>query len=151
GSQSRGTQSRGTQSRGTQSCGTQSCGTRGILAVWVTAALGLGVWLLLAHLAEQRLDVLAWPLGGVVGAVALRVAGRGDWTLGLWAAAGALALVAGSVWPLPAVASGWTGEDRLNNLRTAYGSFNNNYLYLIFGMLTAYRYASRQFPRPPGM
>ncbi len=131
--------------------GSQSRGTRGILAVWVTAALGLGVWLLIAHLTQQRFDVLAWPLGGAVGAVALRVAGRGDWKLGVWAALGALALVAGAVWPLPEVAFGWIGPDRIRNIRTAYGSFNNNYLYLAFGMLTAYRYASRKFPRPPGM
>lgn len=124
---------------------------RGVLAVWMTAALGLALWLWLAHETHRRLDVLAWPLGGMVGAVALRVAGRGDWKLGLWAAAGACALVAGSVWPLPVAAHGWTGEDRLRNLSTAYGTFNNNYLYLLFGMLTAYRYASRRFARPPGM
>lgn len=124
---------------------------RGVIAVWVAAAAGLALWLWLAHHYERRLDALSWPLGGAVGAVALRVAGRGDWKLGLWAAFGAFALVAASVWPLPAVASGWTGEDRLRNLGTAYGTFNNNYLYLLFGMLTAYRYASRKFARPPGM
>ncbi len=142
----------GSQSRGTPS--RERAGSRrvvGVLAVWIAAAIGLGVWLLLAHFTGRRLDVLAWPLGGAVGAVAFRVAGRGDWTLGLWAAAGAFALVAGSVWPLPEIASGWTGEDRLRNLSTAYGTFNNNYLYLLFGMLTAYRYASRRFARPPGM
>ncbi len=124
---------------------------RGVIAVWIAAAAGLALWLWLAHHYERRLDALSWPLGGAVGAVALRVAGRGDWKLGLWAAFGAFALVAASVWPLPAVASGWTGEDRLRNLGTAYGTFNNNYLYLLFGMLTAYRYASRKFARPPGM
>lgn len=124
---------------------------RGIAAVWVSTAVGLGVWLLLAHLTGSRLDMLAWPLGGAVGVAALRASGRGDAVLGAWAAVGALALVAASVWPLPAVASGWTGPDRINNLRTAYGTFNNNYLYLIFGMLTAYRYASRRFARPPGL
>lgn len=124
---------------------------RGIAAVWVSAAVGLGVWFLLAHLTESRLDMLAWPLGGLVGVAALRASGRGDAVLGMWAAVGAFALVAASVWPLPAVASGWTGPDRLNNLRTAYGTFNNNYLYLLFGMVTAYRYASRKFARPPGL
>lgn len=123
----------------------------GVLAVWVSGGAGLAVWLGLAHLTHRRLDVLAWPLGGAVGAAALRVAGRGDWKLGVWAAVGAFALVAASVWPLPEVASGWTGNDRLRNLSTAYGTFNNNYLYLLFGMLTAYRYASRKFARPPGM
>lgn len=123
----------------------------GVIAVWVAAALGLGLWLLLAHLTHRRLDVLAWPLGGAVGAVAFRVTGQGDWKLGLWAAAGALALVAGSVWPLPEVAHGWSGTARYANLRTTYGSLNNNYLYPLFGMLTAYRYASRRFARPPGM
>ena len=94
----------------------------------------------------QAVDEHAHAVG-----VALRVAGRGDWKLGLWAAFGAFCLVAGSVWPLPEIAHGWTGEDRVRNLSTAYGTFNNNYLYLIFGMLTAYRYTSRRFPRPPGM
>lgn len=124
---------------------------RGIAAVWISAAIGLGVWLGLAHLTHSRLDMLAWPLGGLVGVAALRSRGRGDAVLGAWAAVGAFALVAASVWPLPAVASGWTGPDRINNLRTAYGTFNNNYLYLLFGMLTAYRYASRKFARPPGL
>ncbi len=142
----------GSESRGTPlRARAESRRVVGVLAVWIAAALGLGLWLLLAHFTHRRLDVLAWPLGGAVGAVAFRVVGRGDWKLGLWAAAGALALVAGSVWPLPEVAHGWGGTARYANLRTTYGSFNNNYLYPLFGMLTAYRYASRRFARPPGM
>ncbi len=113
--------------------------------------VGLGVWLLLAHLTSRRLDSLVWPLGAFVGSVALRVAGRGDWRLGLCAVAATLAAIAGSVWPLPEVSSGWVGADRISAIRTAYGTYNNNYLWMLFGALASYRFASRAFVRPPGM
>ncbi|GIK20447.1 MAG: hypothetical protein AMXMBFR77_22910 [Phycisphaerales bacterium] len=123
----------------------------GMVSAWAAAVVGLGVWLLLAHLTSRRLDSLVWPLGAFVGSVALRVAGRGDWRLGLCAVAATLAAIAGSVWPLPEVSSGWVGADRISAIRTAYGTYNNNYLWMLFGALASYRFASRAFVRPPGM
>lgn len=124
---------------------------RGVAAAWIAAAGCLVGWLALARLTGLRLDILVWPLGGLVGVAAVRVARRGDWRLGLWAAAATLALAAATVWPLPEVANGWVGADRLAAIRDAYASPNNNYVWLLFGMLLAYRYASRRFVRPPGM
>lgn len=123
----------------------------GILAAFVAAAACLALWLWLAHLTHRRLDLLTWPLGIVVGAAALRGSGRGDWRLGLWAALALVLMVAGSMWPMPEIANGWVGRDRFLAMRDAYGSFNNNYVYLLFGMLAAYRYGSRRFLKPPGM
>jgi omega-hydroxy-beta-dihydromenaquinone-9 sulfotransferase len=124
---------------------------RGMVAAPLAAGVGVLLWLWLAGRSGERLDLLAWPLGGAVGVAALRAAGRGGAGLGLWAAGWALAMVLAVVWPLPEVAHGWTGPDRLNNLRTSYGTFNNNYVYALLGLLTAYRYASRRFARPPGV
>jgi hypothetical protein len=123
----------------------------GVAAAWLTAAACFALWLGLAQLTGLRWDFLVWPFGGVVGVAALRVAGRGDWKLGLWAAAAALAMVLGSIWPLPSIANGWTGPNRIVAIRDAYGSPNNNYVWLAFGLLSAYRYASRKFLKPPGM
>ncbi|HZW10401.1 MAG TPA: sulfotransferase [Phycisphaerales bacterium] len=123
----------------------------GIVGAWLAAGACLTLWLGLARVTGLRWDILVWPLGGLVGVAALRVAGRGDWKLGLWSAAAALAMVLGSIWPLPAVANDWTGPDRVVAIRNAYGSPNNNYVWIAFGLLSAYRYASRKFLKPPGM
>lgn len=124
---------------------------RGMIAAACAAVVSLGLWLGLARLTGLRWDLLAWPLGGVIGAAALRVAGRGDWRLGLWAALMSLLMVAASIWPLPEAANHWVGRDRMNAIGNAYGSANNNYVWIAFGMLSAYRYASRKFLKPPGM
>ncbi|MBK7405566.1 MAG: sulfotransferase [Phycisphaerales bacterium] len=123
----------------------------GVLGALLGAAACLAVWLWLAHLTHRRLDLLTWPLGVVVGRAALRGSGRGDWKLGLCAAIAVGAMVLASVWPLPEIANGWVGPDRFHAMRDAYGSFNNNYVYMLFGMLAAYRYGSRRFLKPPGM
>lgn len=122
-----------------------------VVAMWVMALVCLGAWLGLAHVSHSRLDFLAWPLGGVIGAVGLRLAGRGSPTVGLWAVLATLGMVLGSIWPMPEVAQGWVGPDRLANLRTAWGGFNNNYIWVLFGLLSAWRYGTRTFARPPGM
>jgi len=79
------------------------------------------------------------------------VAGRGDWRLGVCAVCATLAAYAASVWFLPQVASGWVGADRLSNIRTEFGGVNNTSMWMLFGLLAAYRFASRAFVRPPGM
>ncbi len=122
-----------------------------VVAMWGVALGCLGVWLGLAHVSHSRLDFLAWPLGGVIGAAGLRLAGRGSRAVGLWAVLATLGMVLGSIWPMPEVAQGWVGADRLANLRTAWGGFNNNYIWVLFGLLSAWRYGTRTFARPPGM
>jgi len=124
---------------------------RAVVAAAGAAVVSLAFWLGLARLTGLRWDLLAWPLGGVIGAATLRVARRGDWKLGLSAAIITLLMVAASVWPLPEAANHWVGRDRINAIGNAYGSPNNNYVWITFGMLSAYRYASRKFLRPPGM
>ncbi len=124
---------------------------RGALAAVVGASAALGVWFIAAHATGNRFDSLAWPVGAMAGSAAVKVAGRGDWRLGVSAVVATLAAYAASVWFLPQVASGWVGADRLSNIRTEFGGVNNTWMWMLFGLLAAYRFASRAFVRPPGM
>ena len=83
--------------------------------------------------------------------------GRGTPRLGVWAACCFVGMVAASVWPLPYIEnrelydSGvWTVADRLANIRSSYLNITSNWLYIVFGVFAAYRFASRRHLRPPG-
>lgn len=123
-------------------------------AAWLVAPLVAATcfagWLLLAHVTENRLDTLIWPIGALIGMATIRVAGRGSLGLGLWTAGLFLGVVGLSVWPMPEVTKGWTGVDRAKSLANAWGQVNNNYVWVLFGVLTAWRYGSREHVRPPG-
>ncbi|MCW5776999.1 MAG: sulfotransferase [Phycisphaeraceae bacterium] len=141
------------ESRGGNGAGVRVAPRRmlGVIGGVIGAAAGLSVWFLAAHYTENRLDSLAWPVGAIAGSLAVRLAGRGDWRLGVWAAVATMVAYAASVWFLPEVASGWTGQDRLRNIRTEFGGLHGAYLWMLFGLLASYRFASRAFVRPPGM
>jgi hypothetical protein len=116
----------------------------------LAAAACLGLWFAVAHWQHNRLDTLVWVWGTLIGYAAVRVAGRGTGALGLWAAGWFLAIIGVSVWYLPEVAEGWRGIDRIKSIGQAYGSANNNYVWIAFGALAAWRFASRRHVRPPG-
>lgn len=121
-------------------------------AWWVAlgTALGLiGPWLFVIWVFKDRLDALVWPIGAVIGWAAIRTAGVGSRKLGVYCAiltALALAAVTG---PATTLAYGWTGPDYWRNIRGAYDDLPT-WLMVIFGVVTAYRFASRTQVKPPG-
>lgn len=124
-------------------------------AAWVAApvvAAGcLAAWLGIGWATGERYDTLAWLWGGVIGWSSLRVAGRGSSGLGWWCAGWVLVVVGAAVWPMPEVSAGWTGVDRVKNIRTAYLTKPTSvHVALVFGVLTAYRLGSRRQAGPPG-
>ncbi len=121
------------------------------IAVPMIAAACFGVWMGIAHLLGNRLDFFVWVWGTLIGMFAIRIARRGSVGLGLWCSGWFLVLVAASVYPLPAVAEGWFGPDRWNNIRSTYGgSINNNHIFIVLGTLAAWRYGSRTHTAPRG-
>lgn len=127
---------------------------RPTLAGWIAApvasAVCLGAWLMFAALLSNRLDTFVWVWGFVIGVTSAFAGGRGSAWLGLWAAFWFLAMIAASIYPLPDLAHGWDGVHRWRNVRTAYGSVNGNYLWIVLGLLTAWRCGSRRLVRAPG-
>ncbi|MEM7628432.1 MAG: sulfotransferase [Planctomycetota bacterium] len=122
----------------------------GWLASPLAAAVCLALWLGLAWQLGDRLDTFVWVWGVLIGLVTVHAGGRGTNRLGLWAAAWFLVAVGASVIPLPEIANGWTGRDRWLAINDAYGSFNNTYVWILLGTLSAWRAGSRAMIRPPG-
>lgn len=120
------------------------------IATPIVAAACLAAWLGVAHASGNRFDTFVWVWGTVIGYAAIRIAGRGTAWLGAWAALWFLVLVGASIYPLPELANGWVGVDRVKAIRTAYGTPNSNYTWIALGALAAWRYASRRHVKPPG-
>jgi hypothetical protein len=126
-----------------------------LTAPLVTAAFALALWLLVALLTHDRMDWLAWPLGVAVGLSALTAAGRGTPRLGAWALALTIAAIALAAYPATWLAD-YSGRRPVPWdhvwLSTRRGVLaTNNLLWLGLGLMTAYRYASREHVRPPGL
>lgn len=126
---------------------------RQTLAWWVapvTAVLLWGAWLFIAWAASNRLDTLVWPVGAIIGWVTIKTAGIGTRRLGVYCAVlTALTLVA-VTGPATTLAYGWTGKDYWKNIYEAFDDITS-WLYLVFGVITAYRFASRTQVKPPGL
>lgn len=121
----------------------------------VAAAWCAALWLLAAYVGHSRLDWLVWPTGLVIGLTTLRSAGRGTTRLGAWAAM--LTLVVLLLIAFPAT---WIADYRDRDpvpwdhvwLSTRRGVLAmNNIFWVGLGVLTAFRYASREHVRPPGL
>lgn len=122
-----------------------------LLAAPLAACVCLAAWLGLAHQTGQRLDTTVWLWGWVIGLVTLRVERIGSPRVGAWCAAWTLALVAASIWPLPEVSAGWTGPDRIRNIRTAYlNKPTSVHVMIVLGVVTSWRLGSRRHASPPG-
>lgn len=123
---------------------------RAYLAAALVALASFAAWMGIAYVTSNRLDTLTWIWGTFIGYAAVRVAGRGTTRLGVWCAACFLLVVGASVWPLPEIQGGWTGADRLRNIRSSYLNITSNWLYVALGAVAAYRFGSRTHIRPPG-
>lgn len=122
-------------------------------AWWVALAstvLFIPVWLLAIWVFKSRLDALVWPLGAIVGWAAIRTAGVGSRRLGVYCAILTMLALAAVTGPATTLANGWTGPDYWKNIREAYDDLPT-WMMLAFGMITAYRFASRTQVKPPGL
>lgn len=112
------------------------------------------LWLAIAYLTRNRHDAFIWPVGVLVGLCMLRASGRGNARLGL--VAGSLTL---AVMILVSFPGTFLAEYRDRNptpwyhvwLSTRRGLLAwNNAAWVGLGVMTAFRFASRQHVRPPG-
>ncbi len=132
----------------------------GPTAALIAACFCFAAWLAIAATMHDRFDFLAWPTGVAIGLSALNGAGangkRGTTALGLWALALTLGVILAAA--LPAT---WLAVRNVFNpvnlshhvwLATRRGVLAwNNLLWIGLGLASAYRFASRQHLRPPGM
>lgn len=126
-----------------------------ILAAVTAAAWCLAVWLCVSYFAHNRMDWLLWPAGVIIGSTALQTARRGSVRLGLWAAALTLGVLVIGAYPATWL-SDYAGRDPVpwNHVwdSTRKGIFAmNTAAWIALSVMSAYRFASRQHVRPPGM
>ncbi|HVU63119.1 MAG TPA: sulfotransferase [Phycisphaerales bacterium] len=132
----------------------------GASAALVAAAFCFAAWILIAAVFRNRIDFLAWPTGVAIGLAALRGAGangkRGTLDLGLWALLLTLLVLLGAAYPATWLAV----RDRFSPINLPHHVWlatrrgvlaMNNIIWLLLGLTSAYRYASRQHIRPPGL
>jgi hypothetical protein len=127
---------------------------RGIAATWVAALVLGGFWLAWAAILGDRTDPLMWIFGVTIGLVAVRVARRGSLILGINAVAALAALLAACFGPVTLVA--YVPPHDPHRWSTAWGLVRdsataaNNLLFMVFGLVSAFRVATRVHVRPPG-
>ncbi len=97
---------------------------------------------------------MMWIFGIVLGLIAVRTAGRGSFRLGVSTVLAQLLLVTLTIVPVTYLAYGhtWESEQWMRAFRAARESMTamNNALFFIFGLVSAYRVATRIHVRPPG-
>ena len=128
---------------------------RGWAALLLTAILLGALWLPLAWVTGDRMDLLIWPAGLVIGMASVRAARVGSLALGIGAAGLTLGLYAAVVYPATwlAYGHGWNRPAYdswlaiRNSLLTRVGV---DHVALAIGMLTAFRVGTRKHLRPPG-
>lgn len=129
-------------------------------AALTAASFSFAAWMAIAAITQNRLDFLAWPVGVAIGLSALKSAGthnqRGTTTLGLWSLFLTLVVILAAAYPATwlAVRNVFSPENLTHHvwLATRRGVLAwNNIIWIVLGLTTAYRYASRQHVRPPGL
>lgn len=112
---------------------------------------------------RNRNDWLVWPIGAALGLATIRAARAGSTRLGLWAAALTLLAIPFNSIPVTLASDylqrpshhplppfmGWGWYHILKASRV--GAFSpGNVFWVLMGATTAFRYASRPYPHPPG-
>ncbi len=117
------------------------------------------VWLVSAYVFRYRFDWVVWPAGAVIGYVAVRAARAGSAWLGLGAVLATLAVFLIVAWPATYLAQYFGARNPHSLAEKAYHAWlatregmiaENNIPYLLLGLITAYRFASRKHVLPPG-
>jgi hypothetical protein len=132
----------------------------GPTAALVAAAFAFAAWIAIAATVKDRLDFLAWPTGVAIGLAALRSAGtsskKGTTALGLWALFLTLMVILSAAYPATWLAV----RDKFSPINLPHHVWlatrrgllaTNNFLWLGLGLASAYRFASREHVRPPGL
>ena len=131
-----------------------------VTAALIAACFSFAAWMAIAAIIQNRLDFLAWPVGVAIGLSALKSAGthnrRGTTALGLWSLLLTLIVILAAAYPATWLAVRTVfSPDNLSHhvwLATRRGVLAwNNIIWIVLGLTTAYRYASRQHVRPPGL
>lgn len=127
---------------------------RAMLATGAAALVLALFWLCWAATFHDRTDPLMWIFGIVLGLVAVRTAGRGSLALGLVTLASHAVLLAACLVPVtylayhqPADPTPW--HTAWSAVRTEMAA-TNNMLFVAFGLVSAFRVATRIHVRPPG-
>lgn len=130
----------------------------GLSGFGVAAQVGMwciALWLVAAHATGDRMDWLIWPTGVAVGLSALKVARKGSVRLGAWCACVTVLVVLVAAFPATWLADYPDVEPVPWEhvwLSTRRGvSATNNVVWMVLGVLSAYRFGSREHVRPPGM
>jgi hypothetical protein len=132
----------------------------GPTAALVAAGFCFAAWICIAAATKNRIDFLAWPTGVGIGLAALRGAGaqgkRGTTGLGIWSLLLTMAVILGAAYPATwlAVRERFSPVDLEYHVRLATRRgvlAMNNCIWLVLGLTSAYRYASRRHIRPPGL
>ena len=127
----------------------------GLVAALLAALWALSLWLLIAYFTANRFDALIWPTGIAIGLAALKSAKRGTLALGLWAGFLTFAVLLAVAYPVS-----WITEYRTRSpvpwdhvfLSAKNGLLAwNNVFWAFLGVVTAFRFASREHVRPPGL
>jgi len=135
---------------------THAPGVGAVAPVMVAVVVG-ACWVALASIFRDRFDWLIWPAGIAIGLGAIRAAGAGNWKLGLWAAAVTLSTHFAVAYPATYLSNNdyWKRDpvawrDIADSTRDGLLAINN-LVWIVLGVGTAYRFASRKHVRPPGM
>lgn len=127
------------------------------LTLVVSAVLAVLAWVGIAHVVGDRCDWIIWPIGAAIGYVAVRAARAGSTRLGLAATAGTLFVLLAAFWPAtffseyyPRPVRNW--EWRRDVWASTWTGFweTGNVPWIVIGLLSAYRFASRKHVHPPG-
>ncbi len=122
----------------------------------IVAAFALALlWVGIASVFRDRNELFIWVFGIVLGLVAIRTAGRGSTTLGL-VSAGCLGLIIlPSIYPVTVAAYShrWPADEvAAGAMQSTLRVFKRwgDLIYVVFGLISAYRVGSRLHIRPPG-
>lgn len=131
-----------------------------IASALLFAAFWIGlIWIikLLAPEYKPRLDQLAWVSGMVIGIAAVKAAGGGSRKLGLVAVLLVPIVFWGLSFPITVINWHWARGESLENFLYHNGKgalhgvlASSSIVFMVLGMLTAWRHASYDGPKPPG-
>lgn len=126
--------------------------------VVLSAIVAVLTWVGVARVVGDRCDWIIWPIGAAIGYAAVRAARRGSIRLGLAAAAATLFVLLGAFWPatffseyFPRPVRNW--EWRRDVWESTWTGFweTGNVPWAVLGLLSAFRFASREHVNPPGL
>ncbi|MEX0876628.1 MAG: sulfotransferase, partial [Phycisphaerales bacterium] len=137
---------------------------RGAMVAVATMAACWGLWLLFVWVYKSmitnntRAVPLVWVFGAAIGLCARWASGRGTRGLGILCAALTVFMVVTVLFPVSVINWNWAAEHGTrawlyHNWKNAYYGLqgSSSIVMIVLGSITAYKHASADGPRPPGM